>query len=286
MTTKPTPATTTMLLRGAPYSDAIEVLLVRRPKNMRTFADIWVFPGGQVDRADHAVAAEDGHQGMTERPSIRLAACRELFEEVGVLLARSADGRPVGQPQVRKLLQRRPEFIAEPASFYRALCDESLTLAVDTLIPWSRWITPPVIAKRFDTVFFAAEFPEGSRVELHEGEISETRWVDLKSISVSEPGSGMRLAPPTTINLLDLQHSQSAHDNCAAMLRAEQGRAIASIQPKILTVDGEPWAVFPWDSQFALVDGEALPAPMVVPEYLRSLPGRLSAALPNPQTLK
>jgi len=286
MTAKPILATTTMLLRGEPSSDAIEVLLVRRPKNMRTFADIWVFPGGQVDQADHAVAAEDGHQGVTERPSIRLAACRELFEEVGVLLARSADGRPVGQPQVRKLLQRRPEFIAEPASFYRALCDESLTLAVDTLIPWSRWITPPVIAKRFDTVFFAAEFPEGSRVELHEGEISETRWVDLKSISVSEPGSGMRLAPPTTINLLDLQHSQSAHDNCAAMLRAEQGRAIASIQPKILTVDGEPWAVFPWDSQFALVDGEALPAPMVVPEYLRSLPGRLSAALPNPQTLK
>lgn len=283
---KPTVAATTILLRAAQTAAGTEVLLLRRPGNMRAFNDVWVFPGGQVDQADNSDAAADciadpiRERYIAQALTLRITACRELFEEVGVLLARSQDTQWVDQPQIEKLLGRRLEFIADPMKFYRAVADASLTLAIDTLVPWSRWITPPVIAKRFDTAFFTTIVPHDSSVQLYAGEVSETCWLDLESISEQIMARGMRLAPPTTITLLDLQKSQSVHENCATMLQAEQCRTIEAIQPKLTRVDGEPWAVFPWDSEYARIDPAPVSSPMVIPEYLRCLPGRLLAALP------
>ncbi len=283
---KPTVAATTILLRAAQTGAGTEALLLRRPGNMRAFNDVWVFPGGKVDQADNSEAAADciadpirQRYGAHAR-TLRIAACRELFEEVGVLLARSHNAEWVDQPQIEKLLSRRLEFMADPMQFYRAIADASLTLAIDTLVPWSRWITPPVIKKRFDTAFFAVIVSRDNSVQLYAGEVTETCWLELASISEQIVARGMRLAPPTTITLLDLQKSQSTHANCASMLQAEQCRTIEAIQPKLIRVDGEPWAVFPWDSEYAGIDPAPVLSPFVISEYLRGLPGRLLAALP------
>lgn len=72
--TVPRQAATVILLRGG--ASALEVLLVQRSPTAKFMASVWVFPGGAVDGDERDGA--DAH---------RLAALRELREEVGVQLA-------------------------------------------------------------------------------------------------------------------------------------------------------------------------------------------------------
>lgn len=78
--TVPTPAATVVPLRDGPAG--LEVLLLRR--NARgMFAGMWVFPGGQVDSADHA-GAPIGPDDDAEIAGARRAAIREAREEAGL----------------------------------------------------------------------------------------------------------------------------------------------------------------------------------------------------------
>ena len=72
----PRHSATVLLVRGrAPW----ELLLMRRPGGADFAPGAYVFPGGTVREDDQASGDE-----------IRAAAVRELFEEVGILLARHA----------------------------------------------------------------------------------------------------------------------------------------------------------------------------------------------------
>lgn len=70
---EPRDAATVILLRGG--ATALEVLLVKRNPAQRFMGGAWVFPGGAVDAGEGA--DDSGH---------RLAAVREVFEEVSVVL--------------------------------------------------------------------------------------------------------------------------------------------------------------------------------------------------------
>src|SRR3970040_1819846 len=86
-----------MLLRDGRASP--EVLLVQRSVKSEFLPDLYVFPGGRVEDEDVAladrligVASEDGRRcaasGRDRTPGYLVAAIRETFEEVGILLAR------------------------------------------------------------------------------------------------------------------------------------------------------------------------------------------------------
>jgi 8-oxo-dGTP pyrophosphatase MutT (NUDIX family) len=297
MITQPVLAATTILIRESltPHAST-EVLLMRRPSEMSAFSEMWVFPGGKVDPADYSLSAREciaeeernrfPKVNIATRPqfgdgqtppelAILIAACREIFEEAGVLLARPRLAGGTVESLLERLLQRRQDFMGEPLLFFEALRGESLRLDVQALVPWARWITPPLVPKRFDTTFFAALFPAEQVVRPDARETSEARWIDLASITGVMDSTVLTLVPPTLINLLDLRRSLSMHPECAAMLRAERHRKILPIHPKVTKINGEPWAIFPWDSQYESLDGESSPA-VQVPEHLRHLPGRLS----------
>ena len=72
------PAATAVLLREAP--GGIQTLLLRRNPDLPVMGGVWVFPGGRVDAADRAAAADpgDGYEAA------RLAAVREAEEEAGL----------------------------------------------------------------------------------------------------------------------------------------------------------------------------------------------------------
>ncbi|HMC65730.1 MAG TPA: NUDIX domain-containing protein, partial [Gemmataceae bacterium] len=77
-----TPAASVLLTRGP---DAAEVLVVRRAPGLRFFGNFLAFPGGKVFASDA--------DGQTDPlAACRMAAARELFEETGVLAARSSQG--------------------------------------------------------------------------------------------------------------------------------------------------------------------------------------------------
>lgn len=68
------PAATIMLLRE--HNQRLEVLMLRRNRQLRSFGGAWVFPGGRVDNEDAP--------GREELERAQAAAIRETQEETGL----------------------------------------------------------------------------------------------------------------------------------------------------------------------------------------------------------
>src|SRR5690242_2940619 len=83
----PRPAATVLLIRDG--TSGLEVLMTRRSMTASFAPGAYVFPGGGIDAADadaHAYARRRPTQDDT-RLTQAIAAIRESFEELGVLLA-------------------------------------------------------------------------------------------------------------------------------------------------------------------------------------------------------
>lgn len=150
----PRPSATVLLVRDA---DPWELLLVHRPGGADFAPGAYVFPGGTVHEDDQVWDDE-----------IRGAAVREVFEEVGILLARGAtDAHCV---RVREMLEAG-------SSFSRALRELGLEPLFAELVMFARWITPAQLRRRYDTRFFLARTPEGQAVHPQEGEVTDWLWI-------------------------------------------------------------------------------------------------------------
>ena len=154
----PRPSATVLLVRDA---NPWELLLVQRPGGADFAPGAYVFPGGTVHDDDRAWGDE-----------IRGAAVREVFEEVGILLARGAtDAHCV----------RVREMLAGDSTFSRAVGELGLQPSLDELVLLARWITPAQLRRRYDTRFFLARMPEGQAVQPQEGEVTDWLWVSPAS---------------------------------------------------------------------------------------------------------
>jgi 8-oxo-dGTP pyrophosphatase MutT (NUDIX family) len=140
-----------------------QVLMMRRPRAADFAPGVYVFPGGSVHDEDRALEAGDG---------CRAAAVRELFEEVGILLARRR-GRPVRDRECDEL--RR--LLGDGCPWPRALRELELTPAGDRLAFLCRWITPEAVIRRYDTRFYLARRPAGQTVRPHPGEVVDWCWI-------------------------------------------------------------------------------------------------------------
>lgn len=82
------PAATVVVVRdGTPRSDGtgeLEVLVLRRDRDLSFAGGTWVFPGGRIDPGDHPAGGEDLEHAA------RTAAVREANEEAGLVIDRSA----------------------------------------------------------------------------------------------------------------------------------------------------------------------------------------------------
>jgi 8-oxo-dGTP pyrophosphatase MutT (NUDIX family) len=138
-----------------------ELLLMRRPRDADFAAGAYVFPGGVA----HAEDAQWGDE-------IAAAAVRELFEEVGILLARGGGrfARDRDSERVRTL-------VAGGKSFAEALRSMGLQPALDRLVLLTRWVTPALLSRRYDARFYLARLPAGQTVRPEPGEVSDWLWV-------------------------------------------------------------------------------------------------------------
>ena len=162
-------AATVLLMRDG--ADGIEVLMTRRSATASFAPGAYVFPGGGIDAADsasHAIAARRATQGDLHLTQA-IAAIRESFEELGVLLARHRDGRPVSQADI-VAMDRNAPFAPQCAEF-------GLTLAADTVFALAHWVTDRDLPRRFDVPFLVARMPEGQTPIADEGEQFEPTWV-------------------------------------------------------------------------------------------------------------
>jgi 8-oxo-dGTP pyrophosphatase MutT (NUDIX family) len=153
----PRPSATVLLVRGRqPW----ELLLVHRPSGADFFAGAYVFPGGTVHSDDMGYGDE-----------IRMAAVREMFEEVGILLARRRRTL-AGEADCEKVRS----IVEGGKSFGEALRELRLEPALDHLVLFARWVTPALMRRRYDARFFLAELPPGQEVRPQEGEVTDYVW--------------------------------------------------------------------------------------------------------------
>jgi glyoxylase-like metal-dependent hydrolase (beta-lactamase superfamily II)/8-oxo-dGTP pyrophosphatase MutT (NUDIX family) len=206
-------AATLLLLRDVAdgAEPGFELLMLRRAERGDDFrSGAVVFPGGALsagDREAHAfvLGADDATlsaryglvEGMLDHA---IAAVRETFEEVGLLLACDDLGRPA-EPRPawadwRGRLQRGEATLAQ-------MC-RALDLKIDLrhLACWSHWITPPGVPKRFDTRFFLAPMPPGQQPEADRTEATELMW--LTPQQALSRGDDLKLLPVTRRTLGDL----------------------------------------------------------------------------------
>jgi 8-oxo-dGTP pyrophosphatase MutT (NUDIX family) len=205
-----------------------------------------------------------------------VAACRETFEESGVLLARPGDDRTPWSAELRdRVTVRRAAAATDPAEFARLLAEENLRLDLDRLVYWAHWITPTFENRRFDTRFFALQVPADQEASVDHGELTHHAWLGEADVRAHVASGGMKLAPPTRMTLEDLWSAHRAHGGLEAMLEAERSRCVPPILPRwIMHSDETVELVLPWDAQYGRVDGEGCAVLGAYPTYISAMPAR------------
>ena len=163
------PAATVLLLRD---SDAgIEVLMTRRSMTASFAPGAYVFPGGGVDALDarsHAQASRRATQSDLHLTQA-IAAIRESFEELGVLIAQRSDGTSATQDDIAAIDRKQP-FAAQCAA-------RGLTLCGADVFVLAHWITDRDLPRRFDVPFLVARMPQGQTPVADEAEQFEPVWI-------------------------------------------------------------------------------------------------------------
>lgn len=192
------PAATVLLLRDTPQG--IEVLMTRRSMTASFAPGAYVFPGGGIDAADAQAHAQSTRRATQSDLHLTqaIAAIRESFEELGVLLARHADGCHVATADIAALDRKAP---------FAAQCRErGLTLAGDEVFVLAHWITDRDLPRRFDVPFLVARMPQDQSPVADEAEQFEPVWVRPAEALARHAAGGFFIIFPTIRTLEKLQH--------------------------------------------------------------------------------
>ncbi|MFC5498631.1 MBL fold metallo-hydrolase [Caenimonas terrae] len=199
----PRPAATVLLLRDGAAGAGIEVLMTRRSPTASFAPGAYVFPGGGIDAADgaaHRIAARRPGQGDLHLTQA-IAAIRESYEELGVLLARHADGRPADDADIAALRRDAP---------FAAQCEaRGLTLAADEVYVLAHWITDRELPRRFDVPFLVARMPASQAPVADESEQFEPVWVRPADALARHKAGSFFMIFPTIRTLERLEHFES-----------------------------------------------------------------------------
>jgi 8-oxo-dGTP pyrophosphatase MutT (NUDIX family) len=171
----PRDAASLILLRNAEGEP--EILMGRRPTKQAFMPDVYVFPGGAVDRRDgFAQSASEYHPAVagaltrhctTHRArAIGLAAIRETFEETGLMF-----GDPGGWSH------------GIPPPGWGPFADAGIKPALGALGFVARAITPKGPPRRFHARFFVGD-ARHLRGQLREtDELLDVRWIPLSDMA-------------------------------------------------------------------------------------------------------
>jgi 8-oxo-dGTP pyrophosphatase MutT (NUDIX family) len=234
----PRPSASVILVRDG--DGGLETFMVRRHARSRVAPSAYVFPGGTVrddDAAfDGAVPADaladrsDSPLSAVDATAYFVAAMRELFEEAGVLLARSGAASLLAVDEADVALQERLAAArlssqAGSLSLTDLLAEHELAPAFDLLVPFSHWVTPTVLAARFDTRFFVAAMPERQAALHCTIETSEGIWITPQAL----------LDGDYNVVYATAQHLRriAPHRSVAALLAFARSKPIRRVQPEV-----------------------------------------------------
>lgn len=260
--TPPRDAASVVLLRDG--AGGLEVFLLKRHDDSSVMGGMYVFPGGKLEREDSEdetlrhldVAPGDLHAALGE-PDLEaataagffVAACRETFEESGVLFADASAAHAAAATALSR----------EGFGFSELLERLDLKLAVSRITPWSRWVTPRIpsfMNRRFDVRFFAAAVPP-DQVATHDNrETTQSIWLSPRAALEQYWAGDISIAPPQLMSLVELARHRKA-DDVLASVRHCWPRVV---QPEPFEIDGARAVAYPGDERHPLRD-RVMPGP-------------------------
>ncbi len=153
-----------------------------------------------------------------------------------------------GDPDREDLLE-----LARRAAVRETQEEAGLRLEGGTLLPISRWITPAIAPKRFDTWFFLGSVERKREVVVDGSEIGAHRWLaPARALEMQRSGE-LSLAPPTFVTV----HWLAAHERCEEAYRALSAAPLLTFRPRITTTDEGPCILYPGDAGYDSGDPHA-----------------------------
>lgn len=111
--------------------------------------------------------------------------------------------------------------------------EASLELDAETLVPFSRWITPRQVKVRFDTHFFVAPTPPDAAPVCDGEECVDLRWIAPGAALEAGKADELMLVFPTIKHLEQLTDFGSVDE----LLEHARARQVQPVEPRVL-VDG------------------------------------------------
>jgi 8-oxo-dGTP pyrophosphatase MutT (NUDIX family) len=105
---------------------------------------------------------------------------------------------------------------------------------VESLIEFSRWITPPEVKIRFDTRFFLVAAPDGAEPVPDGGETVDLGWYSPRAALEAYRRGDILLVFPTIKTLEQLAPFRSASE----LLDWASGREVVAVEPRVV-MEGE-----------------------------------------------
>ena len=225
-------ASTVVLLRPD-EKGSFEILLTRRPPQMRFLGGFYVFPGGSVHKDDYSAKVLDQCRGLSQNDAQRIlgnkhnpelalghwiAGIRELFEEVGVLLCESRSGAPIDsrdETTKKRFENKRQAIVREKLGFAEFLESEKLCCDLSRMIYFFHRVTPEFYPIRFDTRFYLAKLPAQQTPLPQSEEVTRSVWMRPAEALAQGYKSDFPILPPTTTVLEDLAKIGTWCELCA-----------------------------------------------------------------------
>jgi 8-oxo-dGTP pyrophosphatase MutT (NUDIX family) len=210
-----------------------------------------VFPGGKVHPQDGDVVSQNpAPSGAWPDPSFWMAAIRETFEEAGLLVARrQGEEKLLGAEETQDLVETyRTALLAETLTFAELLKRQNLLPALDLMVHFAHWITPPGPPRRFDTHFFLIAAPV-VQIGVHDGlEATEGVWIAPRQ-AIADADAGRRIMlPPTRLNLQKLAQFSSVQTAAESTRSAK----VVTVLPRIERMEGGRRLLVPIEAGYGI----------------------------------
>ena len=253
----PRDAATVVVIRPGPRG--VELFCVERHRRSGFLGGAVVFPGGKVDPEDRSEDWEALTTPLSARAqafaaepvaarAFAVASLREALEEAAILpvTGDTLDGTSAAALRTE---------IATPGgpSLSRALRERGLVLDTGRLEALSRWVTPVMESKRFDTRFYVLAMPANQHGAHDELETTGSFWATPEEILARWEAGEVQLAPPTSWTIGLFTGAADLDDAFAVARRS----ALSPIRPCFVNDGGQMVLVLAGDPLYPEAAGEA-----------------------------
>jgi 8-oxo-dGTP pyrophosphatase MutT (NUDIX family) len=197
------------------------------------------------------------------KPSATVVLLRDADRDLEILLLQRSPRRdgsagpwvfPGGKVDASDLAGSPDDFQsrARRAAVRETREEAGLEIRGSSLVAISRWITPEVAPKRFDTWFFLGSVGCDEEVRVDGTEMCAHRWLSPRGALEAHRRGEIRLAPPTFVTVTWLTRYSSSADALASLGRGP----ILTFRPKICRTPKGGCILYPGDAGYADGDPE------------------------------